>query len=92
MGVGAGEDDGRLGVPPVDDLGGTGKSVVGIVGRRYRGDSREETLDELGVGSGGGFPHAYQGALLSEEVGVVGCCWRGGAAAAPVGNGQHVGR
>ena len=30
--VGAGEDDGRLGVPPVDDLGGSGKSVVGIIG------------------------------------------------------------
>mgnify|MGYP004078304263 CR=1 FL=1 len=38
MGVGAGEDDGRLGAPSVDDLGGTGKtgkSVVGIIGRRY---------------------------------------------------------
>ena len=91
MGVGAGEDGGRLGVPSVDDLGGTGKtgkSVVGIIGRA--GDGREETLDELGIGSGGGLPHAYQGTLFSEELGVVGC-WRGDAAA-PVGNGKHVGR
>ena len=46
-------------------------------------------MDELGIGSSGGLPNAYKGALLSDEMGVVGC-WRGDAAA-PVGNGQHVG-
>ena len=46
-------------------------------------------MDELGIGSGGGLPNTYKGALLSDEMGVVGC-WRGDAAA-PVGNGQHVG-
>jgi len=42
-----GEEEGGLGVPSVDNLGGTDKGVVGILLRRYGGQQR---LGKFGVG------------------------------------------
>ena len=69
MGVPSGKYHRRLGIPSVDDLGGTGKGGKIIVGillrRRYRG---EESLDELVIRSGGRLPYADDGAFLVKDV------------------------
>ena len=69
MGVPSGKYHRRLGIPSIDDLGGTGKTMKIIVGillrRRYGG---EESLGELVVRSGGRLPNADEGAFLVEEV------------------------
>ena len=90
MGVPAGKYHRRLGVPSVDDMGGTSKCckvTVGILLRRYR---REERLDELVVRSSSRFPYTDKGAFFLEQLCLlVGSCGSGRSSAGGPNGGNH---